>query len=193
MRMRSNLNNERFAVKRSDRGDIRAINFQSEMAVLFTNNCWLFGLILVQILQLSSANYYESKNGNVFLEICMHILSLKYSIPNTDVISCSLVHPCPPGYYCSIVLGETGVCHEEDDSIDEVFSGSGEKEHMEDDVKNVLPDEKYTTEQDEINDDLEQEEDVYEHDDEDEKSNRKKRYSPPLILSPRFSRYGSKS
>ena len=58
-----------------------------------------------------------------------------YHFPNTDAISCSLVHPCPPGYYCSIVLGETGVCHEEDESINEVFSGSGEKEHMEDDVK----------------------------------------------------------
>ena len=60
---------------------------------------------------------------------------MKYSILNTDAISCSLVHPCPPDYYCSIVLGETGVCHEEDESINEVFSGSGEKEHMEDDVK----------------------------------------------------------
>ena len=65
MRMRSTLNYERFAVKRSDRWDIRAINFQSEMAVLFTNNCWLFGLILVLIFNLSSANHYERKNGKV--------------------------------------------------------------------------------------------------------------------------------
>ena len=133
------------------------------MAVLFTNNRWLFGLILVLFLHVSSANHYERKNGNC-LGYLYAYLSLNYSFLNTDAISCSLVHPCPPGYYCSIILGETGVCHVEDESINQVFSGG--KEHTEDNVKREVGMSKYYQKEAEDFDELDEEDTMEEEENE---------------------------
>ena len=145
------------------------------MAVLFTNDRWLFALILVLFLDLSSANHYERKNGKVFFWRYLYAyLSSKYSFLNTDAISCSLIHPCPPGYYCSIVLGETGGCHVEDKSISQVFSG--EKENTDDNVKREENEEAYMEEEE--NDNSYELVEYADEDQDDEKYYQRKRSSP---------------